>query len=273
MEKKVNYGFISIQFLIIKWRRIKLNKIKLNKELWVEKIIPAIIFFCLWLNGWFYPLLLLPILYIFLVEKKNFEWLGFRKEEFKPSILYGLIAFVSAIAIYFPIFLYYLPIFEGKTLTIYNNFTDIIWYPLYEEISYRSWLFVHYADFDNSYRSKRNNTLNILQSILFVFIHWQYIMSGTYLILVVLFIFALLNGFLFLYTRNIVGCILSHVALNGFAILSLYCFVLWIFLLNLFDKIFSHGKKNIQHNKMFVPYAFIAMWDILGIQYKSPFFF
>jgi hypothetical protein len=57
----------------------------LKREVWVAKVIPAIIFFSLWLDGWFFPLILLPIVYVLFVEKKSLGWLGFSRYEIRFS--------------------------------------------------------------------------------------------------------------------------------------------------------------------------------------------
>ena len=94
----------------------------LKREVWVEKIIPALILFSLWLDGWFFPLILLPIIYVLFVEKKNLGWLGFSRHEIWFSLVIGvLIAFVLS-GICYPIFLYYLPMMKREIVTIYSIF-------------------------------------------------------------------------------------------------------------------------------------------------------
>jgi len=190
----------------------------LRRELLIEAVGPAIIFLALWLDGWFYPLLLLPFLYVILVEKKTISWLGFRKQELKPSISLGLLTATLLMAIHYPIFMQYIPLLEKTASSLYDLFTDVVWYPLYEETAYRSFLLVHFADFRTSSFTKRNLLLNSLQAVLFLSIHRQHVVSGRPLVLVTVLVLALVNGLVFLKTRNISGCILSHCAINGFAL-------------------------------------------------------
>jgi len=189
----------------------------LKREVWVEKIIPALILFFLWLNGWVFPLILLPIIYVLFIEKKSIGWLGFSRHEIRFSLGIGLlIAFVLS-GMYYPIFLYYLPMMKMEIITLYSIFLDVVWYPIYEEVTYRSFGLSHFAKLDRSYLSSRNLIVNIFQSFLFLSIHKHHF-SAPFVLLPVFFL-GLMNGFLFLKTRNIYGCIASHSALNGFALL------------------------------------------------------
>ena len=189
----------------------------LKRDVVVSRVFPALIFFSLWLDGWFFPLILLPFLYVLLVEKKDAQWLGFRKQESKSSIYLSLLVSVFLMVTYYPIFLYYFSLIEKQLPSAYDVFTDVIWYPFYEEVAYRSFFLVHFAVFDCSSLSKRNLLVNLLQSLLFLFVHMHLIRSGTPMVLVLVFLLALLNGFLFLRTRNIFGCLLSHCVINSFA--------------------------------------------------------
>ncbi|MFQ6068877.1 MAG: type II CAAX prenyl endopeptidase Rce1 family protein [Candidatus Bathyarchaeia archaeon] len=194
----------------------------MKREVWVEKIIPALVLLSLWLNGWFFPLILFPIVYVLFVEKKRLGWLGFSGHEIGLSLVIGvLIAFVSS-GMYYPIFLYYLPMMKIEIITLYSIFLDVIWYPTYEEVTYRSFALSHFAKLDRSYLSSRNLIVNIFQSLLFLSIHKHHFSAP--LVLLPVFCLGFVNGFLFLKTRNIYGCILSHSALNGFALLLKYLF-------------------------------------------------
>ena len=97
--------------------------------------------------------------------------------------------------------------------------------PLYEETAYRSFLLVHFADFRTSGFSKRNLPLNSLQAALFLSIHKHHVMSGRPLVLVTVLTLAFLNGLIFLKTRNISGYILSHCAINGFALFLRWAYI------------------------------------------------
>ena len=192
----------------------------LKREVWIEKIIPAFIFFALWIDGWLLPLILVPIFYVLMIEKKNLGWLGFSKHELGYSLFLSLIITGCLIAIYYPIFFHYLPYTLGKEdIDIYTVFSDVFHYPVYEEIAYRSFVLIHFAKLDSSPLSNRNLILNLTQSLLFVSIHKHHFSQP--LILIPVFLLGLLNGLLFLKTKNIYGCIFSHSILNGFALLLL----------------------------------------------------
>jgi membrane protease YdiL (CAAX protease family) len=132
-----------------------------------------------------------------------------------------IIALVLSV-VYYPIFLYYLNIMRIGIVTIYSIFLDVVWYPIYEEVTYRSFVFSHFAKLDRSYLSLRNFIVNVFQTFLFLSIHKHHF--STPLILLPVFFLGLVNGFLFLKTRNIYGCIVSHATLNGFALLLKYLF-------------------------------------------------
>lgn len=192
----------------------------MKREVVVGKILPLLIFLSLWLDGWFLPLILLPILYVLLVEKKSLEWFGFSRHGLRFSVFISVLIFFVLSAIYYPIFLYYLPLMERETINLYHVFLDVVHYPVYEEIAYRDFALTHFAKLDSSYLSNRNLIVNLFQSLLFLSIHKHHF--GKPLVLIPVFLLGLLNGFLFLKTRNIYGCILSHSSLNGFALLLRY---------------------------------------------------
>jgi len=194
----------------------------LKREVWVAKVIPAIILFSLWLDGWFFPLILLPIIYVLFIEKKSLSWLGFSGHELYFSLSIGIMIGLVLGGMYYPIFLYYLPVTKMEIVTIYSIFLDVVWYPTYEEVTYRSLVFSHFAKLDRSYLSLRNFIVNVFQTFLFLSIHKHHF--STPLVLLPVFFLGLVNGFLFLKTRNIYGCIVSHSALNGFALLLKYVF-------------------------------------------------
>lgn len=192
----------------------------MERRVWVEKIVPLFIFLALWLDGWFLPLILLPVLHVLFVEKKSLGWLGFSKRPLRFSIAAGTLVASVVVGLYYPIFLYYLTaIVERGTVGLYDFFWDVVWYPLYEEFSYRAFLLAHFADF-NRIASLRNIIINLFQSLLFISIHKHHF--GLPLILIPVFMLGLLNGFLFLKTRNIYGCIVSHSIVNALALLLRY---------------------------------------------------
>ena len=192
----------------------------MKREVWVGKIFPLLIFLSLWLDGWFFPLILLPILYVLFVEKKSLEWFGFSRHRLWFSMFISVLIFFVLSVIYYPIFLYYLPRIEKETIELYCVFLDIVYYPVYEEIAYRGFALTHFAELDDSYISNRNLLVNLFQSLLFLSIHKHHF--GKPLVLIPVLLLGLLNGFLFLKTRNIYSCILSHSSLNGFGLLLRY---------------------------------------------------
>lgn len=189
----------------------------LKREVWVEKIIPAFILLSLWFDGWFFPLILLPIIHVLFVEKKSLGWPGFSRHKIGFSLGIGMFIALVFSGMYYPIFLYYLPMMKIEIITLYTVFLDVVWYPTYEEVTYRSFGLSHFANLDKSYLSSRNLIVNIFQSLLFLSIHKNHF--STPLVLLPVFFLGLVNGFLFLKTRNIYGCIASHSILNGFALL------------------------------------------------------
>jgi len=189
----------------------------LKREVWVAKVIPAIILFSLWLDGWFFPLILLPIVYVLFVEKKSLGWLGFSRHEIWFSLVIGVLISLVLCGMYYPIFIYYFPMIRMEIITLYSIFLDVIWYPTYEEVTYRSFALSHFAKLDRTYLYPRNLIVNIFQSLLFLSIHKHHFSAP--LVLLPIFFAGFVNGFLFLKTRNIYGCIASHSALNGFALL------------------------------------------------------
>lgn len=186
-----------------------------RKEFILTKMIPALIVLALWLDGWFYPLILLPILYVVLVEKKQLGWIGLTTRNLGPSIWIGLVLFAFIFLTYLPIFFHYQSTLQQVDLfDLYPLFTDAIWYPLYEEIAYRGFSLGHFTSSGEPLFSRKTMPANLVQSVLFLSIHYKHVAAGHPLILIPVFLLGLLNGFLFLRTRNTVGCILSHSLLN-----------------------------------------------------------
>ena len=118
----------------------------MEKTVLVEKVAPAIIFLALWLNGSVYPLLLLPFLYVIFVEKRGIRFLGFQKNGASKSLYLGTMVSVFLIITHCFVFRHYFPLIGRLTPNLYDIFTDVFWYPLYEEIAYRSFFLNHFAD-------------------------------------------------------------------------------------------------------------------------------
>jgi len=189
----------------------------------MEKVIPALIFFSLWLDGWFLPLILIPILYVPFVEKKELDRLGFTKFNLKRSVIFGLFIALASFIVYFPTFLYYLPYMSNGKIDVYQIFSDVFHYPVYEEIAYKSFFLAHFSNLDESPFSTRNSVSNLIQSLLFVSIHKHHFSLP--LVLIPILLFGILSGLLFLEPRNVFGCIFSHSILNGTALLLKYTYI------------------------------------------------
>ena len=184
-----------------------------------EVVFPAFIVFALWLDGWFYPLVLLSLLYVKFVNKKGLEWIGFRGRNLLNSGLLGVCSSLGVILVWYLFFVYYLPPLESVSVTPYVLFTDVLWYPFYEEVAYRGFALSYLVPKEMSAFSLRSLVGNFAQALLFVSIHHRYVTSGTPLFLVPVLLLGLANGFIFLKTRNIFGCFLCHSLANTLALL------------------------------------------------------
>jgi membrane protease YdiL (CAAX protease family) len=171
----------------------------------------------LWLNGWFYPLILLPFIYVKWVAKKPFGWIGFRKEAFRYSAFLGVLSAFAVILTWYPIFVFYLSLLENMFITLYIIFTDVMWCPFYEEVTYRGFILAHLSTEKGNVFSVRNLAANLIQTSLFLSVHHKFIASGTPLFFVPVFFLGFATGMIFLKTRNIYGCIVSHSLTNGIA--------------------------------------------------------
>ena len=97
--------------------------------------------------------------------------------------------------------------------------TDLVWFPLYEEVSYRGFFLGVFAR-RGGYTTV-NLALNLAQALLFVSVHHHHVSAGLPLLLIPIFLLGLLNGLVFLRSWNVVGCVLGHVLVNGLALLLL----------------------------------------------------
>lgn len=144
-----------------------------------EFVFPAFIVFALWLDGGVYPLILLPFLYVKLVNKKPWKWIGFHREKIIYSGLLGVGSSLGIILIWYLLFVYYLPPLKGLTITPYRLFTDVVWYPFYEEVAYRGFALSYFATRKTSLFSTRNLIVNFTQATVFLSVHHRYVTSGT----------------------------------------------------------------------------------------------
>jgi membrane protease YdiL (CAAX protease family) len=104
-------------------------------------------------------------------------------------------------------------------VTPYVLFTDVFWYPFYEEVAYRGFALAYLVPRELRVFSLRSLVGNLAQALLFVSIHHRYVTSGAPLFLVPVLLLGLANGFIFLKTRNIFGCFLCHSLANALALL------------------------------------------------------
>ncbi len=183
----------------------------------LEVVFPGFVVFVLWLDGWFYPLILLPFLHVKLVDRRRLEWIGFHGRNLFSSGLLGVCLSFGVILVWYQFFVYYKPSLES--ITAYVLFTDVFWYPFYEEVAYRGFALAHLVPREMRVFSLRSLVGNFAQALLFVSVHHKYVTSGTPLFLVTLLLLGLVNGFIFLKTRNIFGCFLCHSLVNTLALL------------------------------------------------------
>jgi len=188
-----------------------------HREMIVAKVMPALVVFSLWLDGSFYPILLLPFLYVLTVEKRDLGFLGFKVRGFNSSIGLGFVVAGVVFALYLPLFFFYrIPTQDGVNL--YDIFTDAIWYPIYEETTYRAFFLAHFGAPVLS-SSHRGVLPNLIQALLFLSVHHKYLAMGEPLVLIPVFLLGFLNGLVFLKTSNVLGCVFSHSLANGAALL------------------------------------------------------
>lgn len=185
----------------------------------LEVLLPMLVVFVLWLNGWFYPLILLPFLYVKLVDKKGLKWIGFNRENLSHSGFLGVCSSLGIILVWYLFFIYYLPPSERVSVTPYILFTDVFWYPFYEEVTYRGFALAYFVPLKMNLFSLRSITLNFMQTLLFVFIHHKYVTMGVPFFLILVFLLGFINGFIFLKTRNLFGCFLCHSIVNTLALI------------------------------------------------------
>ncbi|MGD2200042.1 MAG: CPBP family intramembrane metalloprotease [Candidatus Bathyarchaeota archaeon] len=184
-----------------------------------ERILAALVFLALWLNGSFYPLILLPLLFVKAVLKEELSHTGLSTEAIPPSLILGLIAALLVLIAYYPIHLTY-QMLRAKPIVAWAIFTDIVWYPVYEEVAYRGFFLGYYSD-KGAVLSTRNLALNLIQTALFTAVHHGHVRAGFPLLLIPVFLLGFLNGIVFLRTRSILGCVVGHAVVNGAAMLML----------------------------------------------------
>ncbi|MCW3991689.1 MAG: hypothetical protein NWE79_03200 [Candidatus Bathyarchaeota archaeon] len=94
-------------------------------------------FLALWLDGKFYPLILLPLLFIKLYDKRSLYSIGVGVRRLGLSLELGVGAGLLSVAAYYPVFLHYLGRRPAPPIGLGVILTDLVWFPLYEEVTYR----------------------------------------------------------------------------------------------------------------------------------------
>ncbi len=182
------------------------------------KVLAFLVFVALWLDGSFYLLILLPFFFVLLYEREGLGKIGLGGSELRRSLLLGAVVGSAVSAIYYPIFVHYLSKRTWEDLGPLTLFTDLIWYPLYEEVAYRGFFLGSFADPSEGF-SGRNLALNLAQALFFVLVHQNHIRAGLWLLLIPVFALGFAMGLVFLRTRNIAGCVLGHDLVNGVAMM------------------------------------------------------
>ncbi len=189
----------------------------MNRE-FRDKALAFLVFVILWLDGSFYPLILLPILFVLFYEREGLGKIGLGILGLRRSLFLGVGVGSAISVIYYPIFVHYLLSRTWEDLGLLALFTDLVWYPLYEEVAYRGFFLGSFADPVEGF-SRRNITLNLVQALFFVLVHQNHIRAGMFLLLIPILMLGFAMGLTFLGTRNISGCILGHSLVNGIAMI------------------------------------------------------
>ena len=182
----------------------------------VKPITVLLVFFVLWVNGSFYPLILLPFVFTRYYCRENLSRIGIGRRRLQKSLILGLLAGFLVLVAYYPIFMLYRGVRAAPIPSVWPMLIDVVWYPLYEEVSYRGF-FLGFLAKEGGDFSRHNHGLNLLQSILFVLVHHHHASAGFPFLLIPVFLLGFLNGLVFLRSRNVTGCIVGHAIVNGTA--------------------------------------------------------
>lgn len=182
----------------------------------IESTIAIAVFLALWLNGSFYPLILLPLAFTRLYCRRSLSHIGLGGSNLRLSITYGVLAGMLVLAAYYPVHLLYAGKRALQDLSAGAILIDVGWYPIYEELAYRGFFLGFFADGGSSLAGS-GIWMNLMQALLFVSVHHHHISAGFHLLLIPVFLMGFLNGMVFLRSRNLAGCILSHSLVNGMA--------------------------------------------------------
>lgn len=206
---------LSRWFKVEGWRRLP----ALSQER-SRLVLALLVFLILWLDGKFYPLILLPLLFVKLYDKKSLSYIGLGGGGLNLSLGLGAGTGLLVPAICYPVFIHYLGVRQAPASWTIALLTDLVWYPLYEEISYRGFFLGIFARRDRAF-SGLNLALNLVQAILFVSVHHHHVSAGLPLLIIPVFLLGFLNGLVFLRSWNIAGCVLGHSLVNGLGLLIL----------------------------------------------------
>ncbi len=182
----------------------------------IDKAIPFVIMIALWLNGWFYPLLLVPILYVMVFEKRGPYFIGFELSKIRRSAALGLIAGNLLSLVYLGLFIFCRVVVQPLGDIDWSVlFTSMVWFSFYDEIVYRGFFISHFSDANESMFSPRGLVVNLLQTLMFISTPIKVLSIGQPLVLLFFSLLGFTNGLVFMRTRNLAGCILSHSIVIG----------------------------------------------------------
>ncbi|MDH5780939.1 MAG: hypothetical protein OEZ29_10140, partial [Candidatus Bathyarchaeota archaeon] len=106
-------------------------------------------------------MILLPLLYVKFVDRRGLEWIGFHGKNLFSSGLLGVCSFLGIILVWYLFFVYYLPPLESVSVTPCVLFTDVFWYPFYEEVAYRGFALAYLVPGEMSVFSLRSLVGNL----------------------------------------------------------------------------------------------------------------
>jgi membrane protease YdiL (CAAX protease family) len=177
------------------------------------RVLAALVFIALWLDGSFYPLLLLPLAFVLYYERESLAKIGLGGSGLRESVSLGLGVGLAVSVVSYPIFIHYLSRRLRTSPGLIDLLVDLVWYPVYEEVSHRGFFLASFADLEEEF-SVRNLGLVLVQAFFFVLVHQNHISVGLYLLLIPVFLLGFFMGLVFLKTRSISGRILGHSLVN-----------------------------------------------------------
>ncbi len=183
-----------------------------------KQILALLVFLALWINGSFYPLVILPFIYIRFIMRESQSLIGFKKRSFRQSLTLGFFSALFVLVVYYPIHLNYISVRAKSLFSFGVVISDLLWYPFYEEVSYRGF-FLGVFTKKRCFFSYQNMVLNLTQALMFTSVHYHHVRAGLPLLLIPVFALGFLSGIVFLRSRNIGGCFLAHTISNGITLL------------------------------------------------------